>query len=420
MINIIDKSKCSGCSACMSVCPVQCIGMEPDGEGFLYPKIIEKSCIGCGKCEKVCPVLNLSYSPKSSFPKAYLTYDDNLEERIASAAGGAFTAVARNFIEKYQGIVFGAAYREDFSVHHIGIETIEELSLLQKSKYVQSDMEDCYTRIHFFLKQGRYVLFSGTACQIYGLKSYLGCEYEKLYCIDVICYGVPSPKIFCRYLEFMSQKYGHINKVIVRDKEIKRKRFQMGYGILFQSGFKYFARHSIDPMARIFYGKIASRPICYKCPYKTIWRISDLTIGDCWYGSEFIPGYVDRYGITLALCQSDKGMKLLINNKYIVKYEVPTEEIAKVNGGMLYSSCQKPNNREQFFLDAFSMEFGLLADKYFPIKREAFKSRIRRWLIDLGLLPEVINHKVRQKNIQNMIKNRVIPSEAKSLAELKK
>lgn len=420
MIEIKDKSRCSGCTACQAVCPVKSISMTYDEEGFLYPFIDKNLCIGCNKCERVCPVRNISYSPKSEIPNAFLVYDNDVQVRIASAAGGAFAGIAKSFIEKHNGVVFGAAYRKDFSVHHIAIDSVDHIPLLQKSKYVQSDLEDSFLAVRKYLENGRYVLFSGTTCQIYGLKSFLNTQYDKLFCIDVICYGVPSPMIFDRYLDFMRQKYGEIDRVVIRDKEIKRKRFQMGYGIYFKGGKKYFAKHSIDPMARIFYGKIASRPICYDCPYKTLWRLSDLTVGDCWYGSEFIPGYVDRYGITVTLCQSKKGMELLSANEELTLFSVPTEQIAKVNGGMIYSSCQKPENRDLFFSEVTSMNFDDLANKYFPIQKESLKSRIRRYMIDYGILPESINHIVRQKNVNRMIRDRVIPAEANALAEIRK
>lgn len=418
MIQIVEKELCTGCAACSQKCPKKCISMVPDKEGFLYPVVEKSSCINCGMCEKVCPVKKIHAVQKNELPNSYLVYDKDTQRRIDSAAGGAFTGLAYYFIRKLNGVVFGAAYAEDFSVYHTYAETEDELHRFQKSKYVQSDIKDCYEKVKDFLDTGRYVLFSGTACQVYGLKSYLGKEYAKLYCVDLICYGVPSPKVFSKYLEYMSSKYGAIKNVIVRDKQLKRNRYQMGYGIEFNSGYKYFSKHSVDPMARIFYGKIASRPVCYECPYKTLWRVSDLTVGDCWYGSEFIPGFTDKYGITLVICQSDKGSRLLLECADLVKYEVPTEDIAKVNGGMLYSSCEKPRKREEFFDKLDKYDFSELADYFYPVQKESKKSIIRSFLSDSGLLPGFINHLYRKKKVEKMIRSRSIPEEAKGLTEL--
>lgn len=280
MIQIIDKELCSGCTACSAKCPQKCISMQPDSEGFLYPIVDKSRCIDCGMCEKVCPIQNVHIVPKTDLPVSYLSYTGDTQRRINSAAGGVFTGLAHYFIQELNGVVFGAAYDEDFRVYHTYTENEDELDKFQKSKYVQSEIGDCFKYVKRFLESDRYVLFSGTACQVYGLKSYLNKDYHKLYCVDLICYGVPSPKVFSKYLEYMSSKYGPIKKVIVRDKQIKKNRYQMGYGMEFADGYKYFSKHNFDPMARIFYGKIASRPICYQCPYKTFWRISDLTVGD--------------------------------------------------------------------------------------------------------------------------------------------
>lgn len=193
MIQIADKHNCCGCSACANVCPKTCIAMSTDEEGFLYPVVDMSVCVGCGLCEKVCPFLT-ELRPKK--PKnTYAAINPNEEERLRSSSGGIFTLLAQETL-KAGGVVFGAAFDGDWSVKHIGIENIKELPKLQGSKYVQSKIGNSYKKAKQLLDKDIPVLFSGTTCQIAGLLKYLRKEYEKLLTVDVICHGVPSPRIW--------------------------------------------------------------------------------------------------------------------------------------------------------------------------------------------------------------------------------
>ena len=189
---ICERNVCTGCGACAGVCPKHCIFMEADAEGFLYPRIDTDACIGCGLCERTCPAS--AEKTADSLKQAYAAYHRNQDIRQSSSSGGVFTAIAQYVIQQ-NGIVFGARLDETMGVIHGYADTVEGLSAFRGSKYVQSEIGDAYRQAKEFLKQGRLVLFSGTPCQIGGLRSYLGKPYGNLICQDIICHGVPKKYI---------------------------------------------------------------------------------------------------------------------------------------------------------------------------------------------------------------------------------
>lgn len=174
MIEVIEKEKCSGCTACASICPKGCIEMKADDEGFLYPTVDLNVCIQCSACERVCPIQN-PIKEEVVEQKAYLVQHREEAIRLDSSAGGAFTAIATMILNR-NGVVFGAAYNENFQVYHTFVENIEELSKFRNSKYVQSNLGECFKQVKDFLMQGRWVCFSGTPCQIEGISKYIGAK----------------------------------------------------------------------------------------------------------------------------------------------------------------------------------------------------------------------------------------------------
>ena len=226
-IEIIDKSKCSGCSACFSVCPKRCIVMREDKEGFLYPSIDDKNCIHCGLCERICPIKNRYLPPdnKDIIAIAAQLKDDSL--RLNSSSGGVFTAIAEEVIKR-GGVVFGAAFNKNLGVRHIYTETKEGLSQIRGSKYLQSIIGDAYKQAEHFLKNGRQVFFTGTPCQIGGLYAYLGENYDNLITQDLVCHGVPSPLVWGKYLTYRKKEAGaNVENVFFRDKRVGWKKYSI-------------------------------------------------------------------------------------------------------------------------------------------------------------------------------------------------
>lgn len=318
VIDQLDKVSCTGCTACAQSCPKKCIVMKEDREGFLYPQIIKESCIQCGLCSKVCPSCeNTGYVDYCL--SAYAAYIQDEEIRLKSSSGGIFSLLAEKVLEE-NGIVFGAAFDENRKVHHIGIEKMEQLDLLRGSKYMQSRIENTYCEVRKALELRRKVLFTGTGCQIAGLKSYLKKEYETLFTVDVLCHGVPSTLLWERYITEQKKKYGsELQSVYFRNKENGWKDYQVV--LEFENSSRYVQNMRNDPFMQMFLSDICLRPSCHECQYKKLERPSDLTIGDAWGIGSYMPEMDDDRGTSVILVHTEKGMKAIdqLQNRMCLK-----------------------------------------------------------------------------------------------------
>lgn len=307
----MEKEKCCGCSACEQICPVQCIVMEKDEKGFLYPKTDLEKCLHCRKCDRVCPAEQSADKKQAVQIDTFVGYTKKENVRKNSSSGGIFSVLAECVLDQ-NGVVFGAAFDKDFSVHHIFVESKKDLWKLQGSKYVQSNLENTYRETKQFLETGRLVLFSGTACQISGLQNYLGKLYEMLYTVDVLCHGVPNPEIWKRYLEEKRSEYGQeIQKIEFRNKQQGWKNYSVN--IIFANGLSYGKVHHEDVFMKLFLSDICLRSSCYQCTWKRIPRDSDLSLGDCWGVERIMPEMDDDNGTSVILVHSQKGKWLLEN-----------------------------------------------------------------------------------------------------------
>ena len=307
MINICEKKDCCGCGACVQKCPSQCIRLVVDEEGFWYPQVNEAKCSQCGACERTCPIFRHSdLGSNERMIGAYAAYAKNDSVRYASSSGGIFTLLAYQIL-KEKGIVYGAAFADDMSVKHIGITKFEDMDKLQGSKYVQSDLCNTYLEIKSYLQQGRQILFSGTACQVSGLNYYLGKEYPNLVTIDVLCHGVPSPKVWQMYLkEQVYNRNATVKRISFRNKKYGWKKFSLLFE--FSDGSYYESVFNKDAFMKMFLNNISLRPSCYSCKFKGLDRLSDITLGDCWGIENYMPEMDDDVGTSIALIHSDKGL----------------------------------------------------------------------------------------------------------------
>ncbi len=376
MIEILDKTKCSGCTACFNVCPKDAIEMIEDEEGFLYPKVDKEKCIKCGLCSRICPnKKKMNYTEFTS--KAYATYyKENEKIRKESTSGGAFTAIAEEIIKK-KGIVFGVGFDDEFNVEHMWVDNKEELYKFRGSKYVQSNIRYSYRDVKKFLKQGKYVLFSGTPCQISGLKAFLNEDYEKLYCIEVFCKGVPTPKVWRKYLED-KEKNGSIKQIRFREKTFGYHSTTMT--IRYKSGKKYSRGHESDPMLNLFVKEMISRPSCYNCNFRGKRREADFTIGDLWYSGNIIKEYKEEEnkGVSILLINSEKAKNLLKNIKQLETKEIDLERGLQQNANKkncaLINDCIPNDKRKKFFQDLSQMSYNELIKKYTTV---TLKCRIK-------------------------------------------
>lgn len=306
MIEITRKENCCGCAACVSICPKKCITMKADMEGFDYPNLNPVNCIHCDLCEKACPILNTSMSPKSS-AKGYIAYSRNTDIRLSSSSGGIFTEIANKVIA-LGGVVFGAAFDEHYLVHHVMIDNIESLNLIKGSKYLQSRIENTYREAESLLKKNRLVLFVGTACQIAGLKGYLNKNYSNLVTVDILCHGVPSPKVWLKYVEEIRNNR-KVQSISFRDKETGWKNYSISFRFDDNSSVKM--KYWDNIYMRLFIENINLRPSCYFCRFKNIPRLSDITLGDCWGVEHHTPEMDDDKGTSIIIVNTEMGGKVL-------------------------------------------------------------------------------------------------------------
>lgn len=304
MINI-KKEECCGCGSCYVSCPRQCIEMQEDNEGFFYPRINESLCVDCHICEKSCPSLNVVSDVSEK--KCYVAIN-NSDERMLSSSGGMFVLLARKIIED-GGVVVGAAFDDNWLVHHVLCEKADDLTRLMGSKYLQSRNYEAYDATKRLLEENKKVLYTGTACQIAGLKRFLKKDYYNLLTVDVLCHGVPSPGVWKRYLKELTQSYGNkITNVSFRDKDTGWKNYSMT--ICFGNGKTYSQKHCEDTYMHLFLSNVILRPSCHVCKYKSVDRPSDLTIGDAWGVDDLFPDYYDDKGTSVVVIHSAKGQAL--------------------------------------------------------------------------------------------------------------
>lgn len=338
MITISDKTKCSGCEACVQACPKSCIYFEEDEYGFRYPRVNLEYCVNCGVCEKVCPVINVGDTHQPQ--RKVASKNNNEGQRSKSSSGGVFVLLAEETIRK-GGVVFGARFDADWNVVHSCAETIEGVQPFLGSKYVQSRIGDSYRIAKEYLDEGRNVLFSGTSCQIAGLKQYLRKDYEKLLTVETMCHGVPSPKVWRGYLEYIRRpetagtggnavllsltetpsikgisfrdkhdgwgKFGFVVHYSVNQRETEK--FGLSSVIAQNKSIEIREPHKENVFMQAFLSNAILRPICFACPFKSGKSRADISLGDFWTVDQYIPGINDDKGITLVYLLSQKGIE---------------------------------------------------------------------------------------------------------------
>lgn len=338
MLSLSSKSQCCGCTACVSACPKQCIRMVEDKEGFLYPQIDTTDCVDCGLCEKVCPVLHPVQAKES--PAVFAAVNNNSEVRMQSSSGGIFTLLAEQIIQK-GGVVFGACFDKEWKVVHRYTETLEGLTCFRGSKYVQSDMGTSFQDVKCFLDQGRNVLFSGTSCQIAGLKNFLRKSYDTLLTVEVICHGVPSPKAWKSYL-FGKRNIRSIN---FRSKTEGWKKFRLE--LTYADGRVERAPLENDFYMKAFLSNLSLRPSCYTCATKIKNSQSDFMIADYWGIDQVQPEIDDDKGCSLVIVNNSEVLPLLYRLDCQL-YQQNFDSAIKYNRAIV-ESFHQPVNRNFFF-----------------------------------------------------------------------
>lgn len=342
MIQITDKSRCCGCTACVCACPVQCIVMRRDREeGFDYPVANPDICIGCGKCESVCPVLNPA-EPSEPL-EGYAVRCDEYEGN--SSSGGLFPALAKAVIDK-GGVVFGAVMESDMTVGHAEADTMEEVWRMRGSKYVQSDLYSAFFDVREYLRAGRMVLFTGTPCQVAGLNKYLEGKNDGLLTVDLACHGVPGPGLWEMYVKALERRYGA--SLVSADFRDKSEGWRHYCFKAVYADKEVRVRAVDDPYMALFMQDMTLRPSCYSCPARNGRSCSDITLADLWSVARTVPDMNDDRGVSGVLVNTEKGRSMLELVRTDCRKSLLPADVKRENGGFA-ESVPMPERRAEFF-----------------------------------------------------------------------
>ena len=378
---VSKTERCFGCAACASVCPRDAIRMKADQDGFLYPEVQKDVCIGCDLCDQVCP---LNKEANAAFmPRAYAVQHNSPEVLRESASGGMYTALSDAILAE-GGVVYGAAFDQDLCIVHIRAETKQERDRCRGSKYVQSNLADVFRWVRKDLKAGRKVLFTGTPCQVDGLKAFLRTENDNLFLCDLICNGVTSPLIWKEHLQKL-EKVNH-SKVV----QYKFRPKDWGWTVhnekaVLKNGK---TRHSDAYSAlyrELYYSRLVHRPSCYQCKYTNLNRVSDITIADC-RGIEHRETAIDfEAGVSLVLVNTAKGAELFSR----IQMDVCSEEldIREFMQPPLTAPAKKAKSRERFWREFHSKGYWAAIKAVYG-KYYVAKFTVKKLLKKCGILPQ--------------------------------
>ena len=362
-MKIENLAACTGCHACFSVCLKGAIVMAANDEGFLYPQIDVVKCVRCGQCERVCPALS-PLRKEGEDTRAFAAINNDEKIRLESSSGGIFSALAQKVIDA-GGAVFGAKFAPDFSIVHGWTDTAEGLADFRGSKYVQSVIGDSFKECKRFLDGSRKVLFSGTPCQIQGLKKYLGKEYENLLAVDCICHGVPSPLVWQKYVDFRAEKFGATRQEIVktsfRRKNDGWKMYSLSF--TFANDSEYIEPLNRDPYMQMFLRDECLRGSCYDCSCKSVARFSDITLADFWGVQTEVPDMDDDKGTSFLVVHSGKCTQALKSLENCTVREVALDAGLRHNPSLV-KSVSRPQKRETFFRDLNALRFEKVIRRY--------------------------------------------------------
>lgn len=376
------KSQCFGCGGCEQVCPVKAITMTTDSEGFSYPSIDNSICVNCGRCTAVCPAAEAVdfHTPG----KALAGHSVQKDVRSRSASGGAFWAIAKAAPDN--AVIFGAEWNGRSTVCHGYAPAAQAYERFHKSKYIQSQMGRSYIHVKQYLRQGTPVIFTGTPCQIAGLRAFLGEDDPNLLCVDLVCHGVPSGKVLEKYLQDAQSPRNPIKAIEFRYKNHSHGKWDSKCAkLIFASGKEKIVDYDSSAFLRGFATGLFFRPSCGECPFAQRNRVSDLTIGDCWGIEKHDPAEDPHKGISLVLVNTPKGEAMLKKMTDLMEMKEVSLEMAVAGNARLGKPDKGHKNRADFFAQIDSQPFGSLVQKYVPrisaVRKigHRIKLELRKW-----------------------------------------
>lgn len=376
MDRIIFNNLCFECGACLQSCKKQAISFQKDEEGFSYPVIDSNKCVNCGLCNKVCPSNHFA-EVLQELGVVYAVQHKDSEILKDSSSGGVFSLIAEYVLSK-GGIVYGATFDHNLRCHHDSIERLEDLHKLRGSKYVHSSTDNTFAEVLEHLKNGRWVYYTGSPCQIAGLRLFLRKEYDTLITSDIVCHGTPSQQMFDYFVQKVEEQENvRITNVNFRDKYVKGWAKSATADAVTMDGRKKFiwTNQILYAYLRAFNGGALMRKDCYDCPFKDSRRVSDITIADFWQVSRHYPSFDSSKGVSLMIINSDKGKKIWDEARFVTDYKLSSYDVvSKTPNSNLFRTSSMPSDR----LESFNMAMNSLTafvNKYAPryTKKEIIK-----------------------------------------------
>lgn len=362
---ITVKRNCTGCGACINACPRHIITMEEDNDGFIYPKVKVEDCIECHLCEKSCPMLKERKDICKSYDNYPIFYAGQLKDKddlMKVSSGGAFWAFSKTVIDK-GGIVYGAVQKDVDNIYHLRAESLDEIKTIRRSKYFQSDTRQTFAQVKADLKEGRNVLYSGTGCQIAGLKVYLGKEYDNLITCDVVCHGVPSRKVWRAYRKEKEEREGkEIKDLVFRDKSAGWSHNQ--YKITYQDGSVEKEASTRQLFHAGYLRGLFYRPSCGTCRFASLPRVADVTLADYWQYQGIFRQFSHDLGVSLITVNNERGEKLLKDSSVYLDFEQTERTLALMSCKHLNEHPSENPDRDAFFTLFSEKGYYAAAQKY--------------------------------------------------------
>lgn len=385
-ITRLDKIKCTGCFACLGVCPKNCINIKEDQEGFLCPEIDEKTCIHCGKCVSSCPQLS---QVLLNIPQRVLAVQLLDKAKLAECASGGMGEILAETAIRGGGVVYGCIYDENLIARHARVTALEAIKELNSSKYVQSNFTAVYHTLTDDVLSGKPVVIIGTPCQIAAVKNYLGKDFVNVLFVDLICHGVPSPKLFSDYLQWKGSKMGgKILKYNFRDKSVWK--WGTTYKAITATATST-ATATRDPYYNSFLYAESYRECCYTCCYANLKRVGDITIGDFWGVQDQYPNEDIDYseGVSVALTNTAKGFKAL-EKLYTKVWNIESDiEKVKAKNPNLYTPAKRPTIRDDYYV--LEEKYGFVwVNKHMYCTKSYYINRLKQ------LIPKKLKQQIRK------------------------